>query len=104
MGVDDRLWMIALRREPAMRKREQPNLGRRVGDARDLAHRRVLFVFALDGRQRTADRRQAAGDVPVSKLGHQPGLAPGTKDRLGLVMVTGEASPPIAAGKQPGGA
>src|SRR5580700_7710647 len=80
--LEHRRGLIAVRRMPACGKREQPCTAHGTADARDLLHRAVFVLLALDGEDRTTDRGQQTLDVPAAEFGIEPNAIPTPECRV----------------------
>src|SRR5512134_2258518 len=75
-----RLRLVAERRMAAGRQLQQlAGAAHAAPDARQLLHRAVLVVLALDGEHGAGDSRQVLLDVPLQELRVEPGVGPQVK-------------------------
>ncbi len=58
-----------------------------VGDQLRVAFGAELIVIAMDGKARTADRRQRVGQRPCGEIRRQPGIDPCTQDPVTALTV-----------------
>ena len=88
-------------RAPPRADRDEANGGRRggqgfgagggAGDARDLLHRAVFVVLALDGEHRAADRGKQGFDVPAAKCGVEPDPIPSPERGVDVGVMAAQA-------------